>query len=209
MGADATPPRPAASAAEIPRPAAAVPLETGADPWQDLRRRARDQRRWTELRWGKPLAAGCLALVCGGITGLVITGHTTQSVPPPTVKVTTPAVSAPPVASPTPVAVPPTPAPSVILPVPIVAAPSPSVDGTTEPRAAAVPPPHATTHRAKRPTSATPTAARPSPPRVAADGAEADGAGPPSAQAGPPCAGGCPEPTLTKTPTSWSPTAPQ
>ncbi|HEY3895473.1 MAG TPA: hypothetical protein VGL88_08915, partial [Pseudonocardiaceae bacterium] len=169
MGADAAPPRVAAGAAEVevPRPATAIPLEADTDPWEDLRRRARAQRPWAELRWLKPVAvAGCLVVAGGAITMLVITGRTTRSVPPPTVEVSRPAVSAPPVATAAPTAVPSTPALSIIPPAPVVAPPSPPAGGTIEPRATAVAPPP-TTHRAKRPNPATPSTARPSPPMVA------------------------------------------
>ncbi len=77
----------------VPNQPAAIPLETRADPWQDLRRRARDQRRW--LRWARPLAAaGCLALAGGGVAVLVITNHS-RSDPLSPVKASVPAAPAP------------------------------------------------------------------------------------------------------------------
>ncbi|HEV7830272.1 MAG TPA: hypothetical protein VGP04_15780 [Pseudonocardiaceae bacterium] len=206
MGAEAAAPPPTASAAqfEISDSPAGVPLEAPPDPWEALRRRARGQRRWAEFRWARPLAAAsCLAAAGGGVALLVFTGHS-RSDPPPTVEVFTPTTRAPSVTTSAPVSVSSTAEPSIVLPVPIAPAPSPSADGTTEPPTAAVPPPRAT-YRFNSPTSAKPPATRPSPARVPEPGpppgAAADRAGTPGAATEP-------QPTVTRTPTSWSPAAP-
>jgi hypothetical protein len=217
MGAEAAAPRavPRTAETEGSDPAAAIPLQTPADPWEDLRRRARDQRRWV-----RPLAAaGCLAFAGGVVTAVVITAHS-RSVSPPARDVSTPAVpasvaSAPPVTAPTRVIVPsaaePSAIPPAIPPMSAVTAPSPPTDNTTEPEAASVPSPQ-TTHRPKQPASTAPKAARPSPTALNPDrqpqGAAADRSGAASAEPPAPCATGCTEPTLTRTPTSWSPVTP-
>lgn len=205
MGAEAAAPAAVRSAAkiEVPDPPAAIPLQTRVDPWEDLRRRARDRRHWA-----RPLAAAvCLALAGGVVTVLVIAAHNRAARPsaPPVLPsaIPAPAVSAPPVTASAPLTVPSALQPAFVPPAPIVTTPSQPADHTTEPRAAPVPAPRAP-HRPKPP-----TAARPSPTGVAADtqphGAAADQPGAP--QPAPPCTTGCPT-TLTKTPTSWSPSAP-
>lgn len=193
------------NAAEIDPPTA-IPLDASTDPWEALRSRARNQRRWAGPRWARALAAaGCLALTGGAVTVLVITSHH-RSLPPPAPKA--PAVSVPPATISAPV-LPPAPDPSFVSPVPVVVATSPSVAATTEPPPAAVVPAPRVTYQPKRPTVTTPHAAQPSPtaatgqpPGTAADRAGA-GAAPEA-----PCTAGCPDPTLTRTPTSWSPSSP-
>lgn len=212
MGAEAAAPAPVTGAAgfEIPDPPPGVPLQAQPDPWEDLRRRATGQRRWGGFRWGKPLAiAGCLAVAGGGVAALLMTGHT-RTDPPPSVKVSTPvtpALTSAPVSvvlTPEPAIVPPVPTvPESTAPAPIVPAPSPPAeDTTTEPPTAAVPPPRAT-YRPKPPTAAKSPAARPAPAGVPER--------PPAAapeQAGNASAAPEPQPTLSRTPTSWSPAAP-
>src|SRR6185437_13473523 len=94
-------PRPEAvtSAAPIqaPDPSAGIPLDAGADPWEDLRRRASDRRRWGRL----VAAGGCFVLTGGAVAMLIITAHL-RSGRPATVEVPVPAVSAPPVTPPAP-----------------------------------------------------------------------------------------------------------
>lgn len=213
-------PRPESVASEAPiqapDPSAGIPLDAGADPWEALRRRASDRRRWGRL----VAAGGCLALTGGAVAMLIITAHV-RSGRPATVEAPAPAVSAPPVSRSAPVAAssaaettaPLTlaPEPSAVFPVPVVAVPSTAAEATTEPRAAAVPAAGAT-DRPKPPSRVAPPATRRSPSAVPTDG-PAPGAGPDrtGASSGPDgsaCDAGCPEPTLTRTPTSWSPDSP-
>jgi hypothetical protein len=206
-GVDAPPPWAATGAAptEAPNPPTAASLEADADPWEDLRSRATERRRWGRLA----MAGGGLALA-GGAIAVVMTAHSGSGAPAP-VKVPVPAVSAPPVtpsavSSPTQPAVSvPSPEPSAVLPVPTGAAPSPSAEDTTQPPAAAVPAP-GITHRPKPPSRATAPATRHSPSVAPADGS-APGAAPDFNNA-PSEPAGSPDPTLTRTPTSWSPVSP-
>jgi hypothetical protein len=197
---------------EVSSPPAAIPVQARADPWEDLRRRASDRRRWT-----RPLAAaGCLALVGGAVSVLVVVarGRTdAPSVPRVSPSVlAVPAVSAPAATASAPVTVSsapePSPEPSALLPPPSVPAPSQPADETI---AATVPAPRAT-QRPKPPPAAASTAARRSPTGAVRDGQPhgtgAARAGTTSPQPAAPCTTGCAEPTLTRTPTSWNPTAP-
>src|SRR6185437_698897 len=215
-------PRPEAvtSAAPIqaPDPSAGIPLDAGADPWEDLRRRASDRRRWGRL----VAAGGCFVLTGGAVAMLIITAHL-RSGRPATVEVPVPAVSAPPVTPSVPVAAssaPETtapltsaPEPSAVLPMPVVGVPSSAVEATTEPRAAAVPAAGAT-DRPKPPSRGAPPATRHSSsavPPAGSTGAGSERTGASSDPAGPAgsdCGAGCTEPTLTRTPTSWSPASP-
>jgi hypothetical protein len=206
---DAPPPEALTSAApiEVPNPATAMSLEDGDDPWEDLRRRATERRRWGRL----VAAGGCLA-VTGGVIALVFTSHG-RSVPPPAVKVPVPAVSAPAVSPAAPAAassaaepalpLPAAPTPSAVLPAPVVVTPSPSAQDAPEPQPAAVPAP-AATHR-KPPSYAPHRAPQPAPMAPAegsAPGAAQDRTGTPGWQ------DESPQATLTRTPTSWSPESP-
>jgi hypothetical protein len=211
-------PEPVTSAAPIqaPGPSAGAPLDARADPWEDLRRRASDRRRWGRLI----AAGGCFVLTGGAVAMLIITAHL-RSGRPATVEVSVPAVSAPPVSRSAPVAgssaaeptVPlsPTPEASAVLPMPVGAVPSSSVEVTTEPRAAAVPPVGAAA-RPKPPSRVAPPATRhpssPVPANGSAPGAGPDRTGASNVPAESDCGAGCTEPTLTRTPTSWSPTSP-
>ncbi len=205
MGAESAAPAAAPSAAqfEVPDPPPGVPLDARADPWEDLRRRASGQRRWGGRRWAGPLAAaGVLAIAGGGIAALVMTSHS-RSVLVPTVEVSRPATPAPSVTTSAPISLTSTPEPSIVPPVPVLPEPSPSADATTEPPPAAATPPRAT-YRPKPPTNARPPAARPSPARAP------DPAPPPGAaadRAGPTNVAPEPQPTISRTPTSWSPHA--
>lgn len=199
---------------EVTSPPAAIPMQARTDPWEDLRRRASDRRRWA-----RPLAAaGCLALVGGAVSVLVVVARSRSDAPSvprvsPSV-LPVPAVSAPAVTASAPVtlssAPEPLPEPSAAL-LPPSSVPAPS-QPANEATAATVPAPRAT-QRPKPPPAATPTAARRSPTGAVRDeqphSAGQDWAGTASRQpAAPPCTTGCTEPTLTRTPTSWDPTAP-
>jgi len=155
-------------------------------------------RRWALPRRPRPLViAGCLALAAAGgavAVPFVISHSASRSVPPP-------------------------PAAGVHAPVPSNAAapadipppppgPNPADGDATAPPAAAVFAPPATDHQVTTRRSPTAPPAREHPP-VPADqppNDPPDRAGDPQpAPASPPCATDCTEPTLTKTPTHWSP----
>ncbi|MFN2534490.1 MAG: hypothetical protein ABR528_04495 [Pseudonocardiaceae bacterium] len=200
MGADAAAPGAVTNASPIepPDPLAAIPPEARADPWEELRRQARDRRHW-----GRLVAAGGGLALAGAVVGLLVFIAHNRSVPPSGVTDPAPTVSAVPVSPAAPAAVSSTAQPSAVLPEPIVPMPTTSTEEVAGPGPAAVPAPPAT-HRRKPPTSV-------APPASAGDlvpGASPDRAGAPSGQAGPSCDGGCTDPTLTRTPTSWSPASP-
>jgi hypothetical protein len=221
MGVEAAAARQARSAAqvEVPTPPAVIPLEARAEPWEAPRHRARDRQSWPR----RLAAVGCLALAGGTVTMLVITGHT-RSEPRPAGEVSVPIFPAPAASVPV-VSVPPvttsstvepvssTPPAPVVPPVPIAAAPGGSAEVPTKLPAATVHAPRATHRPVPSPTSTAPTDGRPPPTVVNLDeprpGAAANRAGATSAAPQPPCAAGCTQDTVTKTPNSWSPAAPQ
>ena len=207
MGADTAAPGAVTNAAPVapPDPLAAIPPEARADPWEELRRQARDRRHW-----GRLVAAGGGLALAGAAVGLLVLIAHNRSVPPSGVRDPAPTVSAVPVSPAAPAAVSSSAQPSAVLPVPIAPAPTTSVEDTTGPGAAVVPAP-AATHRRKPPTSVAPPASGSSPAMPAGGpvpGAAPDHAGAPSGQTGWTCDGGCADPTLTRTPTSWSPASP-
>jgi hypothetical protein len=187
--------------------------EPDEDPWEALRRQAQGRQRWGRL----VAAGGCLTLTAGAVAVLLITAHNRSVAPVAPV----PTVSAVPVSPPGPMGpeAPVTPAaggpaasvePSAVLPMPSPVPPSatvpsaPAQDATgPQPQPAAVPAPRAT-HRYQPPTA--PATQRP--PAVApADGWDSGPA--PERVDSPREPAGSPDATLTRTPTSWSPAAPQ
>ena len=192
-----------AAPVEVPNRATAAAPESGADPWDDLRRRASEQRRWGRL----VLIGGSLAVTAGAIA-VVLIAHGGSAAPAPA-KAPAPAVPAPPVSPSAPTAVSsaaqPAPEPSAVLPVPTTgAAPSPSAQDPTAPPAAAVLAP-TTTHRPKPPSGAPGPITRHAPSVAPADG-PAPGAA--ADRSGAPSEAGSTDPTLSRTPTSWSPVSP-
>ncbi|MBV8994130.1 MAG: hypothetical protein JO287_10635 [Pseudonocardiales bacterium] len=210
MSADAATPGAVTNAApvEAPDPLAAIPPEVRDDPWEELRRQARDRRHW-----GRLVAAGGGLAVAGAAVALLVFSAHNRSVAPSGVTVPAPTVSAVPVSPAAPAAVSSAAQPSAVLPVPVVPGPTTSAEEVAGPGAAAVPEPPAppATHRRKPPGSVAPPASGPSPAMPAGGpvpGAAPDRAGAPSGPAGSSCDAGCTDPTLTRTPTSWSPVSP-
>ncbi len=177
--------------------------------------RANQAPAWTQppRRWALPLRprplviAGCLALAAGGAVAVpfVISHSASRSVPPlPAAGVHAPV----PINAATPAAVAVTPTPADIPP-PLGPNP-PAGDATATPAAAVLAPP-ATDHQVTTRRSPTAHPAREHPP-VPADQPPNDppewAGDPQPAPTSPPCATDCTEPTLTKTPTHWSPDAP-
>ena len=185
--------------------------EPDEDPWEALRRQAQGRQRWGRL----VAAGGCLALTGGAVTVLLITAHNRSDAP----AAPAPTVSAVPVSPPAPVSSEVTPAaggpvssvePFAILPMPSPVPPSATVSSAPaedaagpQPQPAAVPAPRAT-HRYKPPTA---PATQRLPAEAPADGWDSGQA--PERVDSPREPGGSPEATLTRTPTSWSPAAPQ
>ena len=102
MAADAAAPAAVMDAApvETPDPLAAIPPEDRADPWEELRRQARDRRHW-----GRLVAAGGGLAVAGAAVGLLVFTAHSRSVSPSGVTVPAPTVSAVPVSPAAPAAV--------------------------------------------------------------------------------------------------------
>lgn len=191
--------------------------------------RANQAPAWTQppRRWALPLRprpliiAGCLALAAAGgavAVPFVISHSASRSVPPPPaagvhppvpLNPATPAAAA---VTPTPTVIPTpldvTPTPADIPPPP---GPNPPAGDATAPPAAVVPAPPATDHQvtSRRSPTAPPARAHPPVPADQPPNDPPDRAGDPQpAPASPPCATDCTEPTLTKTPTHWSPNTP-
>lgn len=189
--------------------------------------RANQAPAWTRptRRWALPLRprpliiAGCLALAAaGGAVAVPFVISASTSVPPPPAAGVHPPIPLNP-ATPAAAAVTPTP---TIIPTPLDGAPTPAAippppgpnpaaNDATAPPAVVVPAPPATDHQVTNRRSPTDHPARAHPP-VPADqppNDPPDRAGDPQpAPASPPCATDCAEPTLTRTPTHWSPDAP-
>jgi hypothetical protein len=180
----------------------------------------RPPRRWALPLRPRPLViAGCLALAAaGGAVAVPFAISASRSVPPPSAGVHPPAPINP--ATPAAAAVTPTP---TIIPTPVDGAPTPAAipppppgpnppagDATATP-AAVVPAPPATDHQVTRrspityPTREHPPVPADQPPNDPPDRADHPQPAPASS---PPCATDCTEPTLTRTPTHWSPDAP-
>ncbi|MFZ0122345.1 MAG: hypothetical protein WAL99_23460 [Pseudonocardiaceae bacterium] len=183
----------------------------------------RPPRRWALPRRPRPLViAGCLALAAAGgavAVPVVISHSASRSVPPlPAAGVHSPVPINP--ATPAAAAVTPTPP---IIPTPLDVAPTPADippppgpnppagTTTTAPPAAVVPAPPATDHQVtnQRSPTAPPAGEHPPVPADQPPNDPPDRAGDPQpAPASPPCATDCTQPTLTKTPTHWSPDTP-
>lgn len=186
--------------------------------------RANQASAWTQPPWRSTLSlrprplviTGCLALAAAGVAVPFVISHSgSRPVPPPA------GVHAPvPINSATTAAIPvaptdiPTPAPATPDPatIPTPSVPGPSANDATAPPAAAVPAPHttdpATTNR-RSPTARSAPAHPPVPADQPPNGAGPEWAGGTQPEpASPPCTSDCTEPTLTRTPTHWSPDTP-